>query len=52
MIPRSFEYFTPTTLAEAQTLLRKYGGEAQGGGRWTEPHTHDEAEARGAQVPH
>ena len=29
MIPSSFEYFAPTTLAEAQTLLRRYGGDAK-----------------------
>ena len=29
MIPSSFEYFAPTTLSEAQTLLRRYGGDAK-----------------------
>ena len=29
MIPSSFEYLAPTTLSEAQTLLRKYAGDAK-----------------------
>ena len=29
MIPPSFEYSAPTTLAEAQTLLSRYGGDAK-----------------------
>ena len=34
MTTGSFEYFAPTTLAEAQTLLNRYGGDAKvvGGG--------------------
>ena len=29
MVTSSFEYFAPTTLAEAQTLLSRYGGDAK-----------------------
>ena len=29
MIPSAFEYFSPATLGEAQSLLRKYGGDAK-----------------------
>ena len=29
MVPRKFEYFAPTSIGEATTLLKKYGSEAK-----------------------